>query len=191
MPDTNQPYTQCLGEQGWSPIVRSTARMQDEEDIPSRLREHGLKARPAVEKYLWEGHVLDCSIDESVDFYVPTDELLGEARWVGFAAQWRTGAGVVAKAVGIEDGENGQGVLLVDREWLDSRLRALGAELVIGTLSEKHALAEDDDDIRNMAFSDIWYSALVVPGAPIVTEGPLLKVRDLEAERRATAFRKD
>jgi len=63
--------------------------------------------------------------------------------------------------------------------------------LVIGTLSEKHALAEDDDDIRNMAFSDIWYSALVVPGAPIVTEGPLLKVRDLEAERRATAFRKD
>lgn len=186
MRDIGRPYTQYLGEQGWSPVVRSTARAAaDEEDLPRELREVGLTARPAVEQYLWEGHVLDCSIDESVDFYVPTDELLGDARWVGFTAQWRTDDLVIAKAVRIHDWENGQGALLVDREWLDVRLSELGAELVVGTLSEKHARAEDDDDYRNMALSDICYSALVVPGASIKTVGPVIKVRDLAAERRA------
>jgi hypothetical protein len=178
MPDTSQPYTQYLGEQQWSPIVRSTTGMaKDNEEVPSQLRDLGITARPAVEMYHWEGHILDCSIDESVDFYVPTNELLGTVRWVGPTAQWQTDAHVVAKAVRIDDGENGQGALLVDREWLDNRLRELGSELVIGTLSEKHAFTDDDD--QNMDFSDIWYTALFAPGAAAELKGPQINVRKL------------
>lgn len=178
MPDTKRTHTQYLGEQQWAPIVFTESHVDDEHDIPSLLRDRGLEVRPAVEQYLWEGNVLDCSLDTSVDFYTPTSELLGNARWVGHTAEWRANDAVIAKAIRIEDGENGQDVLLVDPDWLDGRLRDLDAELVIGTLSEKHAMSEDDDDLRSMAFSDIWYVAAFSPGGPDHLTGPLIKVRD-------------
>ena len=64
-----------------------------------------------------------------------------------------------------------------DRRWIENRLRALGADLVIATLSEKHALSDGDDDFQNMAFSDIWYSAHVSSDASTGAAGPYLEVR--------------
>lgn len=178
MPDTKRTHTQYLGEHQWAPIVFTESQVAGKHDSPSQLRDRGLEVRPAVEQYLWEGNVLDCSLDTSVDLYTPTCELLGNARWVGHTAKWRDNGAVIAEAIRIEDRENGQDVLLVDPDWLDGRLRDLDAELVIGTLSEKHALSEDDDDLRSMAFSDIWYVAAYSPDEPALRTGPLIKVRD-------------
>lgn len=173
MPDRYRTHTQYLGEQDWAPIIFTESQRQH--DVPPELRESALAARPAVEGYLWEGNVRDCSLDESVDFYTPTAELLGDARWIGHTSYWRYANTVVSKALRVEDGENGQDVLLVDPDWLNSRLRALGAEMIIGTLSEKHALLDDDD--RKMAFSDVWYVAHLAPDSPIRSTGPFISVR--------------
>ncbi len=68
-------------------------------------------------------------------------------------------------------------MLLVDRDWLVARLHELDSDMVVGTLSERHALQRDDDDIRQMAFSDVWYLALLSSDAENRQVGPLLKVR--------------
>lgn len=178
MPEMSRPYTQYLGEQSWSPIVQQ--RLREPDDDRPQLIEAGVLARPAVEKYLWEGNVLDCSIDESVDLRAPSPELLGSAEWVGFRAEWKSGTRTVAKSIRIDDGENGQEALIADRGWLESRLAELGADLVIATLSEKHALLDEEVDYRSMAFSDICYSALISPGEADLVTGPLVKVRGQE-----------
>ncbi len=177
MPDTSRTHHQYLGETASAPIVATGESYLDDHDIPSRLREAGIQPQPAVEQYLWEGSTLDCSIDESVDFYTPTPELLGSARWMGYQAAWSVDGQVVARAIEFPDSEKGQDVLLVDSEWLASRLRELDADMVIGTLSERHALPLDDDDFRRMAFSDVCYAALVTSDTSRREIGPLLKVR--------------
>ncbi|MCW4354164.1 hypothetical protein ONR57_12720 [Hoyosella sp. YIM 151337] len=177
MPEAKRMHHQYLGEAASAPIV-STAEVElSDYDIPRDLRDIGLRPRPAVEQYLWEGSTLDCSIDESVDFYTPTPELLGSARWVGGRAEWACGGKVVARAIEVPDGENHQDVLLVDADWLTDRLRQLNSDLVIGTLSERHALPVDDDNHRNMSFSDVWYVALLTSNNAIHTHGPVLSVR--------------
>ncbi|WP_326557216.1 hypothetical protein [Micromonospora sp. NBC_01796] len=177
MPEARRTHHQYLGEGAFAPIV-STAEVElDDYDTPSKLRNVGLRPRPAAEQYLWEGNTLDCSIDESVDFYAPTPELLGRARWVGHQAAWSVDGQVVARSIEFPDGEKAQGALLVDEEWLKTRLRDLDADMVIGTLSERHALPMDDDDYRRMASSDVWYVALVTSDSDSREVGPLLKVR--------------
>lgn len=176
MPDVSQPYTQYLGEQRWAPIVQTSSAQRDEQDQPELLQALGLSCRPAVEQYLWEGNILDCSIDESVDLYVPTNELLGEAQRASFSSEWRTETGLVVKAVRI-DGHHSQTVLVADRRWIENRLHALQADLVIATLSEKHALYDGDDEFQDMAFSDIWYSTVVSTVDSTESEGPFIKVR--------------
>ena len=177
MPDMSRTHHQYLGETASAPIVSTAEVVLDDYDIPITLRDTGIRPRPAVEKYLWEGSTLDCSIDESVDFYAPTPELLGPARWVGHLAAWSVDGREVARAIEFPDGENGQDVLLVDAEWLTGRLRELDVDMVIGTLSERHALPLDDDDFRHMAFSDVWYVALVTSETDLREVGPLLIVR--------------
>ena len=83
-------------------------------------------------------------------------------------------------AEGLHQSRGGSGkaqdVLLVDEEWLRTRLRDLDADMVIGTLSERHALPVDDDEYRHMAWSDVWYVALVTSDTDSREVGPLLKV---------------
>jgi hypothetical protein len=177
MPETSRTYQQYLGEAACAPIIATADVDLDDHDIPLRLRESGIQPRPAVEQYLWEGNTLDCSIDESVEFYVPTPELLGPARWIGHQSAWSVDGKVIARAIEVPDGENRQDVLLADREWLVNRLRDLDADMVVGTLSERHALPLRDDDLQHMAFSDIWYLALLSPVAENREVGPLIKVR--------------
>ncbi|MEU7765095.1 hypothetical protein AB0B25_08230 [Nocardia sp. NPDC049190] len=176
MPDPKgRPYTQYLGEQGWAPIVSTAVPEASDHDIPDELRKRALEVRPAIEQYVWEGSTLDCSLDESVSFHLPTAELLGSAVWEGHTAEWREGDTVVAKAIQIDDGENGQDVLLVDPDWLDERLRELDSELIIGTLSEK--IVQRGDDRDSVVSSDIWYVARVSPGESLSCTKPHLRVR--------------
>lgn len=177
MPDTRRTHHQYLGETSSAPIAASAETYLDDHDIPSKLRDSGIRPRPAVEQYLWEGSALDCSIDESIDFYTPTPELLGSARWVGHQAAWSDHGRIVARSIELPEAENAQDVLLVDAEWLAGRLRALEADMVIGTLSERHALPLDDDDFRRLAFSDVWYVALVSSHTVSSEAGPMLEVR--------------
>lgn len=177
MPDIRRMHHHYLGEMSFAPIIATGHDDPEQHDIPAKLAGLGIGPQPAVEHYLWEGNTLDCSIDEPVDFYVPTIELLGSARWIGHRAEWGVGGQVVAKTVQYLDGETGQDVLLADFGWLTARLRELDAEMVIGTLSERHALPLDDGDYRQMAYSDIWYVALVGPDGNVRHAGPFLQVR--------------
>ncbi|MFE4464054.1 hypothetical protein ACFRCR_02940 [Oerskovia sp. NPDC056781] len=178
MDDHSRTHGRYLGELAWSPVAKAVAATETVEYRHERLVEAGLAPRPAVEKYLWEGNVLDCSIDESIDFYVPADEVLGSAAWDGVGARWAEGGTTVAQAVEVPDAESGQVVLLAESEWLRQRLADLDCDLVIGVLGERHALPMDDHDYRKMAFSDFWYGA-VVGSEPISDElvGPILDIR--------------
>lgn len=187
MPDPQSgPYTRYLGEQRWAPIVSAAAVEASQYDTPHELRERDLQVRPAIEQYVWEGTALDCSLDESVNFHLPTAELLGSAEWVAHTAEWRQGDAVVAKTVHIEDGENGQEVLLADPVWLAERLRELDADLIIGTLSEKLAQLGDDND--GVVYSTIWYVAWMAPVKPLTCTGPHIQVHDTRETLREQPF---
>lgn len=184
MDDRSRTHGRYLGELAWSPIARALAAAEVDNHVHRRLVEASLAPRPAVEKYLWEGNVLDCSIDESIDFYVPTDELLGPAVWDGARARWTASGVTVARAVEIPDAENSQDVLLADSAWLRQRLADLGCDLVIGALGERHALPIDDDHYRKMAWSEFWYGAVIGPEASTdESVGPILDVRRSVGDR--------
>lgn len=178
MEDRGRTHGRYLGELAWSPVAKEHWATPEDDYRHERLTGAGIAPRPAVERYLWEGTVLDCSIDESIDFYMPTDELLGSATWDGVRARWVEGSMTVARAVEVPDAENGQHALLVEASWLRQRLAGLDCDLVIGVLGERHALPMDDDDFRKMALSEFWYGA-VVSSAPMSDKlvGPNLKVR--------------
>lgn len=178
MHDRSRTHGRYLGELAWSPVAKAEAAIEEDDHYDQRLVGAGLAPRPAIEKYLWEGSVLDCSIEESIDFYVPTDELLGSAAWDGVCARWTEGGVTVARALEVPDTENGQDALLADSEWLRRRLVQLDCDLVIGVLGERHALPMDDDNYRKMAYSDFWYGAVIAP-EPRSDElvGPILDVR--------------
>lgn len=178
MDDRMRTYGRYLGELGWSPVAKAEAATEIHDHSHQRLIEASLAPRPAVEQYLWEGNVLDCSIEESIGFYMPTDELLRSAAWDGVRARWTEGGVTVARAVEIPDTENNQDALLAESGWLRQRLAELKCDLVIGVLGERHALPLDDDDYRKMALSDFWYGAVIGPEASSdELEGPVLKVR--------------
>ncbi|MEV6984883.1 hypothetical protein AB0M95_26980 [Sphaerisporangium sp. NPDC051017] len=179
MNDYHKEKRQYLGEDGWAPIV---AKPRDP-DTPSRLSEVGLETRPAIEEYLWEGNILDCSIDEGLNFYTLTHELAGPARWKGDRTDWVDEDHVVCRAVTVPDAAGrDHSVLIADPAWLERRLADLDMELVIGTLGEKKAAAEDDDDDRAMSWSDITYAGLLVPGRPLQVTGPFVNVQRIVEE---------
>lgn len=185
MDDRSRTYGRYLGELAWSPVAKAEAAAETDDHYHERLIGAGLAPRPAIEKYLWEGSELDCSIDESIDFYVPTDELLGSALWDGVGARWTVDGASVARALEIPDTENGQDALLVEPAWLRRRLAELDCDIVIGVLGERHALPMDDDDYRKMAYSDFWYGAVIGPEAhQDELVGPILDVRRLVDDPR-------
>ncbi|MCC5954211.1 MAG: hypothetical protein JJU45_19140 [Acidimicrobiia bacterium] len=175
MPDTSRMRDQYLGEGSSAPIVACAP--QEAADWPAQLQDGRLQPRPAVEQYLWEGNTLDCSIDESVDLYAPTPELLGDARWVGRHAAWALDGTLVVQAVEVPGSHRHQDVLLARADWLTARLKDLRSDIVIGTLSERHARPADDVDYQRFASSDICYGTLLPADDRPDTFGPNLTVR--------------
>ncbi|MFS0886100.1 NACHT domain-containing protein [Aeromicrobium sp. 179-A 4D2 NHS] len=178
MDDSNLIRGRYVGELGWAPIAK--APILEEPHFDHRVREAGIFPLPAVEQYLWEGSALDCSLDASVDFYVPTDRLLGDATWSGDRAEWQSADMTVARSIEVHDGEDYQSVLVADPSWLRDRLAATGFDLVVGVLGERHALPRLDnpgDEFDGLASSDFWYGMVMsCDGSRDDQEGPVLTV---------------
>lgn len=178
MPEAKRVQQQYLGEGASSPIVATSLQDLDVDDMPAQVQGLGIAPRPATEEYSWEGSSLDCSLDRNVDCHAPVPELLGKARWIGHTAQWAMGGQPVARAIHVPDGENGQEVLVVEAEWLRTRLNDLDSDLVIGVLGERHARIDDESHHESWEFSDFTYLASMTPSSSLVEAvGPLLSVR--------------
>ena len=124
-----------LGELPWG------AATDEYPDTWEEVRERGfqatsIKVYPVWAEYLWEGNVLDCSIDEGVTAWLPSPVLFkeGNLAWFPGAREWQTPAGVsVARYFG--EGENT--ALLVREDWLKRTLRKTGNSMVFGWKGEK------------------------------------------------------
>lgn len=184
MDDTHLMQGRYVGELGWAPVAK--APILEEPHFDHRVKEAGIFLLPAVEKYLWEGNTLDCSLSTSVDFYVPTDRLLGDATWSGGRAEWRSAGATIARSIEVHDGEDYQSVLVADSDWLRDRLADTGFELVVGVLGERHALPnrdDPDDEPDGLASSNFWYGMVMsCDGSRDEQVGPSLTVRRVDSE---------
>ena len=94
---------------------------------------------PAVTEFFWEGHTLDCSLDEGVRAFVPVRPLFaaGGLKWVPAKRSWSDSTGrVVAQHRETEL----HAVLLVDEDWLGDVLAKNGWGLVLGLLGERRLM---------------------------------------------------
>ena len=99
-----------------------------------------IEVYPAWSEYLWEGNVLDCSIDEGVSAWFPSLILFkrGKLAWVPGAREWRAPNGL-SVARYFERGAHMS--LLVREDWLKRTLRKTSYSMVFGWLGEKRLLA--------------------------------------------------
>ena len=96
---------------------------------------------PAWVEYLWEGNILDCSIDDAVGARLPAPLLFetGALTWRPGTREWyAAGDRLVAQHCTSRDGSHS--ALLVRDEWLKQVLKELGMALVVGWLGEKRLL---------------------------------------------------
>lgn len=173
MPERHRPPRAYLGEGPWSPLD------QAEPPVWEGARRHSadeeIEVLPATELYLWEGNTLDCSIDETLSIQVPTGTLLGETRWGGTHPTWLDGENIIAKSLRSPEGPREHSVLLVDRAWVEDRLRSLDLELVVGVLGERQAMGPDGDmDLR--AWTELTGVGLLIPGQSWRFAGPRVDI---------------
>lgn len=151
MPERRAITSRYFGEASWSPINLDPLATAAWEPM-DRGNGDASNVLPAVEQYVWEGNVLDCSIDESVDVHKLIDLLMIGAEWDGTKAVWTFQREVIARAIRSRSevfaGEHS--ALLCDETWLLSRLEALGLSLVIGTLGEKQSIRDSSHRARSV-----------------------------------------
>jgi hypothetical protein len=95
-----------------------------------------LTVLPAWTGYAWEGGILDCSIDETVQARLPTSLLFdsGELEWNPNTREWKWGGATVARHFSAQ----GHSAVLVTESWLKRALAQSGCSLVVGWLGEKN-----------------------------------------------------
>lgn len=94
---------------------------------------------PTWTEYLWEGNVLDCSINDSVHAWFPSPILCdqGKLRWRPGTREWLTPDGTtVAQHCEMEL----HMALLVRESWLKKTIQLTGHSIVFGWLGEKKLL---------------------------------------------------
>ena len=114
----------------------------------------GLEVLPAWEEYLWEGNVLDCSIDDAVRAWYPATVLVraGRLNWKPGTREWIDPLGTtVARFVDSRD----HSILLVREDWLRDTLRKMGVAIVFGWLGEKR-LFEKGTELSNIEIMGRW-----------------------------------
>ena len=156
MPEAGE-YTDAayLGELPWAAAANDPPDIWEE--VPARGGQPtSIQVYPAWSGYLWEGNVLDCSIDEDVNAWFPSLVLFmeGKLTWVPGTREWRTDDVSVARYF---EG-NGHMALLVREGWLQQTLRKTGCSMVFGWLGEKqlfapchHGLFDDWTEINGIA----------------------------------------
>ncbi len=132
-----------LGELPWGPSVDECPDFWCPIEAPDDSPLMNTKVYPAWAEYLWEGNVLDCSINDAVHAYVPAPILYekGKLAWVPGTREWKTSAGV-SVARHFEEGDSS--ALLVREDWLKRTLRETGYWMVFGLVGEKKLIGGPD-----------------------------------------------
>jgi hypothetical protein len=149
---TNYAY---LGEMPWTITLegeiegwRGLERYAFNED------EEGPRVLASTVGYWWEGHVLDCSIDDSVGCVLPCAELFaaGDLRWHPAHREWTNASGVAVARYVTADNHR---VLLVREDWLREMLRQLEFDLVIDVTGERDLVVNGMDPRRPGGWTDL------------------------------------
>lgn len=158
MPEGGDRTSSYLGEIGWSRSWENP----DPADIGARFGPEtatridrtaendtgidGIFVLPASFGYLWESSTADCSLEESVNVTAPSVALLAteSTRRHPDTPDWYDGEKRVATNVRFDEGSTRGSILLVDEDWLVSRLMDEGWVLVAGLLGERRILASQN-----------------------------------------------
>jgi hypothetical protein len=175
MPEGGDRTRSYLGEAGWS---RSWANLEmadlDNPDakfgpeVGERVRDRSSADEPAVEAmfvlpvaqgYLWESSTSDCSIEESVSVTLPSSALLVGPSVVRHPdkPEWYVKDELVAAHIRFVRGTTRGSMLVLDEEWLISRLAEEGWEFVAGLLGERRLISESNKSWQQ--FDHIAYLA--------------------------------
>ena len=130
-----------LGELPWASATDEYPDTWEEVGTHDDSEPIEIKVYPALAEYLWEGSVLDCSINDAVHAYVPAPILFeaGKLAWVPGTREWKTLAGV-SVARYFEEGDSS--AILVREDWLKRTLRETGHSMLFGWLGEKQLIGE-------------------------------------------------
>ena len=128
-----------LGELPWAAAANEYPDSWHQVNRYDDLVPEGLKVYAAWAEYLWEGNVLDRSIEDNVRAEYPSRMLfdVGELNWVPGTRKWRNPDGTLV-AQYCEG--SGHGALLVREDWLKRTLRKTGHSIVFGWLGEKRLI---------------------------------------------------
>ena len=131
--------TRYLGEVPWMITSDGFADCWCPLESFDRLEQVEMEMYPAWSEFLWEGSVLDCSINDSVraEFPAPLLFKAGNLRWIPGTRRWCTASGVPAAQYVEGDGES---ALLVREAWLRKTLRRTGHSMVFGLVGEKQLI---------------------------------------------------
>ena len=128
-----------LGELPWAEAAGENVEARQMVRDGESDRPTGIEVYPTWAEYLWEGNVLDCSIEESVSALLPAPLLFetGGLEWVPGSRTWSVADGTV---VAQHHEEVGHGALLVREDWLKGVLRKTGHVVAFGWLGERQLL---------------------------------------------------
>jgi hypothetical protein len=109
---------------------------------------------PFANSYTWEGRGLDCSLEESVQAFVPVQEVFeaGRLAWDGEDRSWACDGALVVQSREARAPFLSHSGLLVEERWLARVLDEMECSLVVGLLGEKRFLGGRED----MAVRQPW-----------------------------------
>ncbi len=128
-----------LGELPWAKAANSHSTTSDRIRWPHHPIQLKHDVHPTWIEYLWEGNVLDCSINDGVHAWLPTPILCTQAklRWRPGTREWVTPNGTTV----VQHCERERHMVLLVREsWLKRTIRQTGHSIVFGWLGEKKLL---------------------------------------------------
>ena len=111
------------------------------------------------EDFLWEGNGLDCSIEESVFAYAPSQYVMARERLdvVGEGPGWKDehGREVFVSTQGLRENYPQSHPFWARRDWLQAFLKRENLALVVATQFERlsHQLVQTDQDRRGTVLS--------------------------------------
>ena len=125
-----------LGELPWAAAARELPDQWQGIRGGIGFKPIGIDVYPTWAEYLWEGNVLDCSIEHGVHAFIPAPVLFeaGDLRWEPGNRAWCRPDG---KLVARYHDAPGHGGLQVREDWLKQVLRKTGHAVVFGWLGEK------------------------------------------------------
>ena len=128
-----------LGELPWAAATGKEPNAWQEIEPYGARTPLALEVYPTWDEYYWEGNVLDCSIEDGVQAWVPAP-ILFEAETLSWSPGTRQWCGPDGTMVAQYRGGSGHSALLVREEWLKRVLRKTGNTIVFGWLGEKRLI---------------------------------------------------